>query len=186
MLNLKMKSKTWFIAPLLLTSASVYGDYYTGVGGAYLFDTEEFAYAAYVGYDFAGDNVSTLGAELEFSYLDFSESAMGATVDGEYLTCLVNFRGDSPVYENLSAYFSVGAGISQIDFDVPGTGSDDDIVLAAQGSLGLEYHFTENFSVTGGLRLVYFDSGSLNIGGAPQESESIDEFATEFGLRYRF
>ncbi len=110
---------------------------------------------------------SPLAAELEFTYRS-GDSEDGATTGGDFASTSLMLNGVWNFGETsrFSPYAGAGLGyVTEIDFDVPGSGEFSDRGgVAWQVFGGVSYAVTERVSVFGELR--YFDAGSRTLTGS--------------------
>lgn len=119
---------------------------------------------------------------------DFSMSGTGYDLD--VLPITLNVKLERALTGNLNGYFGGGLGAARVDLDVDvgdfGDFSDDDWVFVAQIFAGLNYNFTAQFEMYGGVRWIYFEDADLSDGGASGTLELDDDFLFEIGARFNF
>jgi opacity protein-like surface antigen len=116
-------------------------------------------------------------------------SAFSTGYDLDIMPITMNVKLERPLTGNLSAYFGGGLGLALVDFSADvGTFDfdDDDWVFVGQLFAGLNYNFTPNCEMFGGVRWIYFDDADLSDGGADVDLDLDDDFLFEIGARYNF
>jgi len=105
--------------------------------------------------------------------------------DLDIMPLTFNAKLERPLSGNLNAYVGAGLGLALVDMSVangPAGFSDDDWVFTGQVFGGLNYNFTPNCEMYGGVRWIYFEDADVG----PISLELDDDFLFEIGARYNF